>query len=190
MNLVLLIILVLLHLLYVPLNRRKSRYSLKIGLDDLLPLMPKTVWIYTSYYLLIPISIGLLWNTPYISVFLSTHIVSTALASLIWWLLPNGVHRPDIGVLKGRSFKLLRFIYQHDNDSNGLPSGHVANSFISCFYLAIVFHQFWFLFYLLLLGISFSTLTTKQHYFYDMITTLVITPFVIEVVALLYIIYT
>ncbi len=190
MKLALLIILSLLHLLYVPLNRRKSRYTLKTRLDDLLPLFPKTVWIYASYYLLLPASIALLWNTSYVLVFLLTQIVSTTLASLIWWLLPNGVHRPDIGVLKGRSFRFLRFIYHHDRDSNGLPSGHVANTFIICYYLALVFPQFWFLFFLLLIAISISTLTTKQHYFVDMVSTLALTPFVVELVSLLYIIYT
>lgn len=179
-KLVLLVVLILLHLLYVPLNRRTSRFNLKIRFDNQIPLLPWTVWIYALYYLLLPLSILILWSSPYLIPLLFTQIISTALASFIWWIFPNGVLRPDLAQINTPSHRLLRQFYFYDKDCNGLPSGHVMHTFISCFFLAKFFPQAWTLFVFVLLAISFSTLTTKQHYFLDTVTTLILAPLIIE----------
>lgn len=181
MQFILLLILILLHLLYLPLNRQAPKFNLKSLFDIPIHLIPWTVWIYLSYYFLLPVSVIILWRSPLITTLLITQIFATAIASSVWWLFPTGVRRPKLKTENGLSTKLLNQIYNYDKDCNGLPSGHVMYSFISCFFLAKLFPQAWIVFYLILFAISLSTITTKQHYFIDMAVTLLITPAIIEV---------
>lgn len=186
MKLLLLIILLLVNLLYIPLNRQVAKFSFKIRFDGLTPLLPWTIWVYASFYILYPLSILVLWNSPFAVPFLVTLILSTTLASLIWKIFPNGVVRPNLdSSAGGYHHRLLRLLYLHDRDCNGLPSGHVMHSFIFCFYLAKEFPPVWPIFVVILLAISLSTLTTKQHYFLDMVCTLCLTPLLIELTRLL-----
>lgn len=186
MKVVLLLTLSFIILLYIPLNRQIPRYRLNLRLDNHVPLIPWTVWIYISYYLLLPISVILIWNSRYIIPLLSTQIIATSLASLIWKIFPNGVSRPVIGNSSGYSFRVLELLYYHDRDCNGLPSGHILHTFISCYFLSLLFPQLWLAFYVILLAISLSTITTKQHYFLDMVTTLALTPLIIELSSIIH----
>ena len=181
MKVFLLLILSSIILLYIPLNRQKPRFNFKIKLDDLIPLIPWTVWIYVSYYLLLPMSVLLIWSSSHAIAFFVTQIISTAFASLIWKIFPNGVVRPTINNHSNINHRILNLIYNHDKDCNGLPSGHVLHSFVSCYYLAKVFPQAWILFVGILFAISISTLTIKQHYYIDMVATLLLTPILIEI---------
>ncbi len=180
MKFILLLIFFFTLLLYIPLNRQIPRYRLRLRLDEHIPLIPWTVWIYVSYYFLVPISIFLLWPTNLFLPFLISQIAVTVISSAIWKLFPNGVVRPKITDATTYHHSILKLIYRHDNDSNGLPSGHVGHTFISCYFLSIAFPQLWIIFFLILIAISFSTLTTKQHYYLDMVSTLAITPLFIE----------
>ncbi|EKD52927.1 MAG: phosphoesterase, PA-phosphatase related protein [uncultured bacterium] len=186
MKAILLLILSSIILLYIPLNRQTPKYRLNIGFDHRIPLLPWTVWIYFSYYLLLPLSIILTWNSRFATSLLVTQIVATAIATILWKIFPNGVIRPQVEVGNRLNERLLRLIYSHDKDCNGLPSGHVLHSFVSCFYLAKLYPQMWVVFFLLLFAISFSTLTTKQHYFVDMIGTLALAPFIIELSSIIH----
>jgi len=108
------------------------------------------------------------------------------MASIFWMILPNGVLRPTVDKTKNIHLRLLSLLYSHDRDSNGLPSGHVLHSFVACYFLANTFPELWVLFFFILMGISLSTLTTKQHYFLDMVVTLAITPFIIELSSIIH----
>ncbi len=181
----LLFILFSVTLLYFPLNRQTPKFSFKTKFDTLIPLMPWTVWIYFSYYFLFPASIALSWNSDYAIPLLVTLIFSTTIASVFWRIFPNGVMRPQIEIHYSHHHRLLGLIYSHDRDCNGLPSGHVLHSFVACFFLAKLFPHLWAFFVIILLAISFSTLTTKQHYFLDMVLTLLFSPLIIELTSLL-----
>lgn len=167
MNLFLLLTLILVLYLYVPLNRQTVLRSFKTRIDHHFPVLPFSVWVYAIYYILIPITAIILWNTPNIKPFLLTQIIGSTIAVLIWRYFPNGVNRLHIISPQGISQKLLQYIYSHDGDSNGLPSGHVTHSIIACFYLAQTFPNFTTQFSLLAILVSISTITTKQHYIAD-----------------------
>lgn len=185
MKVVLLLILFLVTLLYFPLNRQTPKFSFKTKFDSHIPLVPWTVWIYFLYYFLFPTSIVLTWNSEYAIPLLVTMIFSTTIASLFWRLFPNGVVRPQIETGYNHNHRFLGIIYSHDKDCNGLPSGHVLHSFVACFFLAKLFPHIWMIFVIILLAISLSTLTTKQHYFLDMVFTLLLAPVIIEITSLL-----
>lgn len=186
MKLFLLLIFGLTLSLYLPLNRQTPKFRFKLSLDDNIPLIPWTVWLYISYYLLMPLSVILLWQSPLFYPFISTQIIATMLASAFWKIFPNGVSRPPLSSGHKTHHKILSLIYYHDGDSNGLPSGHVMHSFISCYFLALIFPSLWLLFFIILFSISLSTLTTKQHYFLDIAVTPVLTLIIIEVCKVLF----
>ena len=180
MKFVLLIIYLTSLSLYFPLNRKPSKFYFPSKIDNHLPLVPMSVWIYSSYYLLHPLAILLLWFKPEISNLLTVLILSTLLSSLIWWLFPNGVKRPVLASPKSLSQKALYYIYSKDNDSNAFPSGHISHTIICCYFLILSFPLLFLPIYLWCISICISTLTTKQHYLVDYILTPPLTLFLIS----------
>lgn len=171
MNLLLLVIYIISLGLYFPLNRRPSRFYFSSKIDNKLPLIPNSVWVYCSYYLLHPLSVILLWSKPEIINLLTALIVSTLLSSFIWYLFPNGVKRPSFVPNQSISQKILSYIYSKDNDSNGFPSGHISHTIICCYFLSLTFPQLFIPLIFWCITICIATLTTKQHYLVDYIFT-------------------
>ncbi len=95
--------------LYIPLNKRKSKYYWKIGLDDNIPFLPVFIVPYLGYFAWIIYSIFLLWNTEYLNKFFISYIISYLIAEVFWYFFPNGVKRPAV---KGKGFfkKITSFI--------------------------------------------------------------------------------
>ncbi len=180
MKFFLLIIFFAVTLLYIPLNRQAPKYRLKFSIDDQIPLMPWTVWIYAAYYPLIPLTLFFTWNSPVILPLLICLNISTIFSSLVWKIFPNGVARPTISRDLNINHRVLSLIYSKDRDCNGLPSGHVIHSFIATYFLSLQFPNLWLVFLVILMSISISTLTTKQHYYIDMVATLFTAPLMVE----------
>lgn len=174
MNLFLLAIYLISLSLYFPLNHRPSKYYFPSVIDKYFPLLPQTVWFYISYYLLQPITLLVLWSKPIFTTTLIVLIISTLISSLIWWLFPNGVKRPNNITQKTISKKILLHIYSRDGDSNGFPSGHISHTLICSYFLIQSFPHLFLAIYLWCIAICISTITTKQHYLFDYIFT---TPF-------------
>lgn len=83
-------------ILCFPLNHRASKYNLESRVDKKIPLIPIMVWPYISYYIFIVLGIILAWNTNQITFFLIAHIYGAGIASIIWWIFPNGVIRSKL----------------------------------------------------------------------------------------------
>lgn len=164
----LLILFIVVKSLYVPLNKRKSTYYWKSKLDDKIWFMPIFVVPYVGYFLFIIVSIVGLWNSVHIDNFLISYIIAYLIAELFWYFFPNGVKRPMItggGHLK----KIVAFIYLHDGDTNGFPSGHVFGTLICSYYFSLAFPSMavgtW-IFGSLIIA---STVLIKQHYLVDIL---------------------
>lgn len=181
MNFFLLILLILLLSLYLPLNRQKPLFYFDHNFDHRLPLLPHTVWFYLSYYLFFPLSLVLIYLSQKPSNVLPALIFSTLTSSLFWWLIPNGVKRPILKSPKNLSERILNFVYQHDGDANGFPSGHISHTLIAGYYLSLSYPFYYPLICYLCLTICISTLTTKQHYLFDYLFTVPFTMAVIEI---------
>lgn len=167
-KILLLIIFLLTKSVYLPLNKRKSKYYWKIKFDDLIPFIPIFIIPYIGYFFYIVTTIILLWNTQFINNFFITYIISYILAGLFWYLFPNGVKRPVITKTDVFS-KLTRFIYKYDDDTNGFPSAHILASLICSYFLSLVFPQQLLLIWLVNFFICISTIFVKQHYILDIL---------------------
>lgn len=175
MNILLLICYVGILCLYFPLNRRPSKYYFPSIIDKNFPFIPETIWIYYLYYLLHPIAILATWNTYLGLRLIITLIISSLLSSFIWWLFPNGVRRPTIKNPRNLSQVLTKFTFEKDNDSNGLPSGHIFHSIICCYFLILQFPNLNLFITTICIAICISTITTKQHYIIDYVLTVPLT---------------
>lgn len=165
----LLILFLLVKSVYLPLNKRKSKYYWKIKIiDDKIPLIPVFIIPYIGYFIYIITTIVLLWNSSVINTFFITYIISYIIAGFFWYFIPNGVKRP---VIKGKDIfsKLIALIYKYDDDTNGFPSAHIFATLICSYFLLLVFPQQIILITTITLLISSSTVFVKQHYVLDLV---------------------
>lgn len=155
--------------LYHPLNKRKSRYYWILPIDHLIPLVPASVWIYLTYFAILPLSIALTWPADQISYQLLLSLLFAKAVSLpIWFFWPNGVKRPILSP-NSISEHVLAYIYHHDGDTNGCPSSHVFTSLIAVYYLSFAIPNWSVVFWIWGIAICCSTVTTKQHYLGDVV---------------------
>ncbi|KKP67170.1 MAG: PAP2 superfamily protein [Candidatus Roizmanbacteria bacterium GW2011_GWA2_35_19] len=154
--------------IYIPLNKRKSKYYWKIIFDDHIPFIPIFIIPYVSYFLYIIATIFLLWNTKYIYVFFVSYIISYILAGLFWYFFPNGVKRP---IVQGSDIfsKLILLIYKHDEDTNGFPSAHIFATLICSYFLYLAIPTSLIIILTICLLITLSTVFVKQHYVLDIL---------------------
>jgi len=165
-KIILLITFLLVSYLYVPLNKRQSRYYWKSRHDDHIPLIPVFVLPYIAFFPFIGVTILFLWQSVYIDQLLATLILAKVIAMSFWYFVPNGVSRPVIP-LATWAHKLLTFIYRHDEDTNAFPSEHVYISAICAYFLSLGFPALGLWIWGIALLIVTSTVFTKQHYVVD-----------------------
>lgn len=154
--------------LYVPLNRRASRFYWKLPLDDRIPLLPWFVVPYIGFFVFIGFSIFLVWNTQFIQPLLASLLFAYVVAFAVWYLFPNGVKRPEISGT-GLFHRILRFIYKTDHDTNAFPSGHVFVTLICAYYVSLGRPEMALAAWTIAVSIVLSTLFTKQHYVVDIV---------------------
>lgn len=163
-----LILFLIIKSVYLPLNKRKSRYYWKLKIDDSIPFLPAFIIPYVSYFPYIVVTIVSLWNTHYIFEFFTSYIISYVMAGIFWYLVPNGVKRPQVA---GRDIlsRLIAYIYKHDDDTNGFPSAHVFATLICSYFLYLAFPIFFPVILFMGIAIIASTVLVKQHYIVDIL---------------------
>lgn len=155
---------------YALTNKRSYTRTLKTRLDSYIHYNSLFVIPYVLLfpYLVLPL---FLLETHYLRGYLLSTTIANCLASVIWYFFPNGVSREprieNTGVLN----RLMNYIYKHDGDTNGFPSGHVFMSTIISYYLFL--QQGFFGYIVLGFLIAISTVFTKQHYVVDILGGLV-----------------
>ncbi|MEK7598018.1 MAG: phosphatase PAP2 family protein [Patescibacteria group bacterium] len=164
----LLIIFLLIKSIYIPLNKRGSKYYWKIKFDDRIPLIPIFVIPYIGFYIYILTTIIFLWNSKYINNYFITYIISYILACLFWFFVPNGVKRPKIYNTDIFS-RITTYVHKYDNDTNGFPSEHVFATLICSYFLALAFPEHSILIWSINFFICISTVFVKQHYILDIL---------------------
>jgi membrane-associated phospholipid phosphatase len=136
--------------------------------DKSIPLMPAWTWVYISYYPFIYFAYYCTSNDTNARRYLRMMGGSATVAMLIFVFLPTSVMRDPI-VETGFSAAALSILRGFDNSVNCLPSMHVAMSFIAAYTYAFESKRYAPPAVLWALLIAYSTMATKQHFFFDVV---------------------
>lgn len=141
-------------------------------IDQNIPFIPESVWIYWSGVLIIPAAFFLNRCIVSMNLHLYSFFTLFVIAGIWFWLYPVTYprdHYPlpqNLDLASRFLFQMLRAI---DTPVNCFPSLHVASSFL----VALGFLEDQQKYFKKMFGwasaISLSTLTTKQHYFLDIL---------------------
>jgi membrane-associated phospholipid phosphatase len=142
-------------------------------LDHAIPLIPWTVWVYISYPLLFLFVYVHEKDRGALSRYLYAALAINLVSELIFICWPTAVDRtlfPLPQHFESLSLNLMKQVRSVDEAGNCFPSLHVSTSLLSAFMVwgrskaRFCLVLFW------ALAISISTMTTKQHYFVDVLS--------------------
>ena len=137
-------------------------------IDQSVPFLKWTLWFYVLEYTMIPLAFVLIRTEAILVDLVYTLLVGIVLSSVIFLLFPTFIPRPEIygNSLLDTAFRALHLI---DAPTNCFPSMHVSLSVTVSAYLFKESKSFGTAAFLLTLLVIISTLTTKQHYFADIL---------------------
>lgn len=139
------------------------------AIDRAVPFMPWTGWIYATVFPFPLLAAALVRDDRGVRTMLAAFIGVTTVLFAVFLAYPTVYPRPDWSG-GGLAALPLALIYRVDLPRNCLPSGHVTAAFLTAFSVrqcrprlgaALIFWA---------AVISVSTLTTKQHYFWDVVS--------------------
>lgn len=141
--------------------------------DHSIPFWVWSFWIYVSYYPFLIISCFLMRNYEQLYRFRNACFATMLLHFAIFFLFPISIDRP---VIVGNDFaaQVGRFIQSVDAPTNCFPSLHVSLTFLAAFIVAKAYKFLAAPFFLWAFAIAISTITTRQHYFYDVLGALIV----------------
>ena len=138
------------------------------AVDESVPFLPGTVWIYFSDYLLVAAAFMLQTTWPEVRRYVKTYLALLVVGAVIHlgWptVFPREAFPVDPSTVSARALATLRGV---DAATSCLPSMHVAGSYLAAFALWRHRPAIFGAFVLWATGVAVSTLTTKQHYLVD-----------------------
>ena len=138
----------------------------KSVVDDWIPFLEWTIWIYASYYLFLILAIWLPRDDKRRSDAAYGLVLAGVIGLIIFTLLPTSVVRPMPSAGGATGF-LWGLLFSVDTMVNALPSLHVANTCLAAVALASRSRPWRIIVPVWAAMIILSTLTTKQHYAID-----------------------
>ena len=137
--------------------------------DQWLPFLPESIWIYLSEYVLVFSAYFLVKDPETTRRYLKGTLTLLMGSALVFFLFPTTYPR-NLFPIPEEVGSFTRFLLElqraGDTPNNCFPSLHVATVFMAAFTLKG--HSRWYRVYLFwAILISISTLTTKQHYLWD-----------------------
>ncbi len=143
-----------------------------LDFEEKIPLIPSTIWIYIVLY-----PIYLIWSlTTFkdennMNKLLYSFLLLTLISCAIFISFPLNYPREYYPLLFSEtiSHKLLQYVRLIDKPSNCFPSLHVGLCFLFAFIHKNESKKRYVISLLISFSIAISTLTTKQHYFYDLV---------------------
>jgi membrane-associated phospholipid phosphatase len=136
--------------------------------DRFIPFMGWTVWIYHTQFFFLLFGVWALKSEATINRTLYSMGLASALSFCVFFFYPTVLPRPPVE-MEGLTAQAFRFLYSIDTDSNCFPSLHVTLACLAA--LGVVEERARFAVYAAIWAglICLSTMTTKQHYFADVI---------------------
>ena len=142
-------------------------------IDEAIPFLDWTIWVYFSQYLLLLGSVWLVRKKHHISRLIYSLSLASLIGFAIFAICPIELPRQprEIG---GLSKALFRLLYSIDTPANCFPSLHVALACLTVPSVAAARREWTFSAFIWAGLIAVSTLTTKQHNFVDVLGGLVL----------------
>jgi membrane-associated phospholipid phosphatase len=138
------------------------------AVDEFVPFIGWTVWIYHTQFLFLLFGVRALKSTANISRTLYSMGLASLMSFCVFFFYPTTLPRPPVEA-EGLTAQAFQFLYSIDADSNCFPSLHVALACLIALGIAEESRQLR-IFAVIWAGlICLSTMTTKQHYFADVI---------------------
>lgn len=154
-------------------------------LDTMTPFLPWTGYIYVIIFFFPLLAGFFIRGDREVKGIISVYLIAATFNNLIYLFFPTAYPRITLEEPTFANFALY-FIQHLDSPNNCLPSGHVCYAFISAF-VFIRYDRRWGQFSLLLaIVVSLSTLTTKQHYMWDVVTGYIVARVVYKAVEVFY----
>lgn len=146
------------------------RYLPLLAIDRMTPFLPWTFLFYTSDYLLIPLGLFVLNDRERFDAYLRMAFGVLICCGLFFLFFPTAYPRPpypqvDNIVIAG----MMKFVMAADSPGNCFPSMHVALTGVSVWALRSFGRRISMVLWIWTAAIYASTLTTKQHYFLDIL---------------------
>jgi len=136
--------------------------------DRLIPFIDWTIWVYASQFLLLYGCFLGVNRTRAISHLIYAISLASLLAFCVFLIYPTEFPR-SVTVKEGAAAFAFNFLYSIDSAANCFPSLHVALAWLSALSLREERRKAGVLAIVWAALISISTLTTKQHYFVDLV---------------------
>jgi len=138
----------------------------KSVVDDWIPFLAWTIWVYVSYYLFLILAVWLPKDDKRRSDAAYGLVLAAIIGAVIFTLWPTSVMRPSPG-LDGATGFLWHLLFSVDTTVNALPSLHVANTCLAAIALWSRRGLWRIIVPVWATMIILATLTTKQHYAVD-----------------------
>lgn len=133
-----------------------------------IPFISWTVWIYMSDYVYVVLAFMLLKEKININKAFYSFLFFCVSSMLVFYIYPTTFPRPVVEYV-GVNGILLKLLHNIDTPNNCFPSLHVGMSFLLSYFYLYEQKKYFPLFFLWSILISLSTLSTKQHYFVDIL---------------------
>jgi membrane-associated phospholipid phosphatase len=140
-----------------------------LWVDQQIPLLPATIWVYASYLLVPLLAFILEKDCVQLTRFVYAQVAVNLLCNAIYVLWPTTFLRPELTGQDGISVLALELVWFLDAPVNCFPSLHVSSTLVAVFMLWRSRSRLWPFFLLWTLAISISTMTTKQHHSADVV---------------------
>jgi membrane-associated phospholipid phosphatase len=138
------------------------------AIDRMIPFIDWTVWIYHTQFFFLLFAVWAIRQTVNLSRTLYAMAMASAVSFVVFFVYPTTLPRAAMAsdVVTARAFE---FLYRVDPATNCLPSLHVALAALAAFGVASESKRLGSAAILWAGLIGLSTLTTRQHYFIDVL---------------------
>ncbi len=165
-----------LYLLTGNLHLRSPRTLTPLRLDELIPFTDWTIWIYHSQFFFLIFNIHAIKRAENLNRTFYAMALASLLSFMIFILYPTTLPR-SLSTQDGLSTKAFEFLYSIDSPANCFPSLHVSLACLAATGVLSERKKISALVIIWALLITLSTMTTKQHYFVDIIGGLAVAIF-------------
>lgn len=151
--------------------------------DRSIDFIPWTVWVYFSAFLLIAYPYFVQRNLKEAQRYLYSFLLLAIMSTVVFLLCPTAYPRSDFPLpvdADTLSGALITWMRHTDSQNNCSPSLHVSASTLAalCAWSQNKRNSRGIFFFIWAAVVSFSTMSTKQHYFFDVITGFALGAFV------------